>query len=113
MRLDHLLSKENCRSRTHGRSDRRLNKEVIVVQFLRNFVKFIEKVNREEGHTPWGCSSVGRAPALQAGGHGFESHHLHQRIGSANNLEVSSVKSKDITRWEREAKKKEERNKSL
>ena len=26
-----------------------------------------------------GCSSAGRAPALQAGGHGFESHHLHQR----------------------------------
>ena len=25
----------------------------------------------------WGCSSAGRAPALQAGGHGFESHHLH------------------------------------
>ena len=31
----------------------------------------------------WGCSSVGRAPALQAGGHGFESHHLHQRTKSA------------------------------
>ena len=29
-------------------------------------------------NNPWGCSSVGRAPALQAGGHGFESHHLHQ-----------------------------------
>ena len=28
-------------------------------------------------HLLWGCSSVGRAPALQAGGHGFESHHLH------------------------------------
>ena len=29
-----------------------------------------------------GCSSAGRAPALQAGGHGFDSHHLHQkRIG--------------------------------
>ena len=28
----------------------------------------------------WGCSSAGRAPALQAGGHGFESHHLHQGI---------------------------------
>ena len=28
----------------------------------------------------WGCSSVGRAPALQAGGHGFESHHLHHEI---------------------------------
>ena len=25
----------------------------------------------------WGCSSVGRAPALQAGGQGFESPHLH------------------------------------
>ena len=24
-----------------------------------------------------GYSSVGRAPALQAGGHEFESHHLH------------------------------------
>ena len=27
-----------------------------------------------------GCSSVGRAPALQAGGHGFESHHLHHGL---------------------------------
>ena len=26
---------------------------------------------------PWGCSSVGRAPALQAGGQEFESLHLH------------------------------------
>ena len=25
----------------------------------------------------WGCSSVGRAPRSQRGGHGFESHHLH------------------------------------
>ena len=31
-----------------------------------------------EGNLKRGCSSVGRAPALQAGGHGFESHHLHQ-----------------------------------
>ena len=28
----------------------------------------------------WGCSSVGRAPALQAGGQGFESLHLHHRL---------------------------------
>lgn len=28
-------------------------------------------------HRTWGCSSVGRAPALQAGGRGFESHHFH------------------------------------
>ena len=26
----------------------------------------------------WGYSSAGRAPALQAGGHEFESHYLHQ-----------------------------------
>jgi hypothetical protein len=26
----------------------------------------------------WACSSVGRAPALQAGGQGFESPHVHQ-----------------------------------
>ena len=28
----------------------------------------------------WGCSSVGRAPALQAGGRQFESDQLHQNI---------------------------------
>ena len=26
----------------------------------------------------WGCSSAGRAPALQAGGHRFDPVHLHQ-----------------------------------
>ena len=30
--------------------------------------------------TLWGCSSAGRAPALQAGGQGFESPHLHQGL---------------------------------
>ena len=29
---------------------------------------------------PRGCSSAGRAPALQAGGHRFESGHLHQHV---------------------------------
>ncbi len=29
----------------------------------------------------WGCSSAGRAPALHAGGHRFESVHLHQGEG--------------------------------
>ncbi len=28
----------------------------------------------------WGCSSVGRAPALQAGGRQFESDQLHQNL---------------------------------
>ena len=30
----------------------------------------------------WGCSSVGRAPALQAGGQRFEPAHLHQLLKS-------------------------------
>ena len=38
--------------------------------------------DREDNPKKWGCSSVGRAPALQAGGHGFESHHLHQSTES-------------------------------
>ena len=31
------------------------------------------------GNVRRGCSSAGRAPALHAGGHRFESVHLHQR----------------------------------
>jgi hypothetical protein len=30
----------------------------------------------------WACSSAGRAPALQAGGQGFESPHVHQNLTS-------------------------------
>ena len=37
-----------------------------------------------EGNLKRGCSSVGRAPALQAGGHGFESHHLHHGSETEN-----------------------------
>ena len=41
-----------------------------------------------------GCSSVGRAPALQAGGHEFESHHLHSDAkASVQNLE-NCIKNK-------------------
>ena len=36
------------------------------------------KYGEKQNPIKWGCSSAGRAPALQAGGHGFESHHLHQ-----------------------------------
>ena len=28
----------------------------------------------------WGCSSAGRAPALQAGGQRFDPAYLHQRL---------------------------------
>ena len=33
-----------------------------------------------------GCSSAGRAPALQAGGQEFDSPHLHHRAKEAKNL---------------------------
>ena len=33
-----------------------------------------------------GCSSVGRAPALQAGGHRFDSVHLHHRPNDAGRI---------------------------
>ena len=51
---------------------------------LEVFFKFVVQLSgfdkKKADNKPiiWGCSSVGRAPALQAGGHGFESHHLHQ-----------------------------------
>ena len=41
-------------------------------------LNFFRNARPEWVNNPWGCSSAGRAPALQAGGHGFESHHLHQ-----------------------------------
>ena len=38
---------------------------------------------RREAALGRGCSSVGRAPALQAGGHRFDSVHLHHRPNGA------------------------------
>ena len=44
-------------------------------------IAFFKKVRRKSKFPIiWGCSSAGRAPALQAGGHGFESHHLHHGV---------------------------------
>ena len=39
----------------------------------------------------WGCSSVGRAPALQAGGHEFESHHLHETMSHARFMKEANI----------------------
>ena len=46
------------------------------------------ETTREDRWLPdlWGISSVGRAPALQAGGHEFESRYLHSIIGNTENL---------------------------
>ena len=51
-------------------ADTEQSAELIVVQF--------SVTERSRSSPIWGCSSAGRAPALQAGGHGFDSHHLHQ-----------------------------------
>ena len=52
---------------------------------------------RQQVRHPWGCSSVGRAPALQAGGQGFESPHLHsearKRVSEAEAEEEAKVHS--------------------
>ena len=45
-----------------------------------------------------GCSSAGRAPALQAGGRRFESAHLHQHIDNRIGLNERSQESKSRRR---------------
>ena len=77
MRLDHLLSKElNVLSYTNCVS-------ILIVYFSMCFkstflyIRLILVINH---NLLWGCSSVGRASALQAGGQEFDSPHLHQSI---------------------------------
>ena len=50
--------------------------EQVAAGSLSTLFKSIE-YQKTERRKPWGCSSVGRAPALQAGGQEFESLHLH------------------------------------
>ena len=88
MRLDHLLSKETS-------SDKKVTCNILrsedadkmhfVIRFGRRNKAFQRgKVQLRAGipKPRWGCSSVGRAPALQAGGRQFESVHLHHRTKS-------------------------------
>ena len=55
----------------------------------------------------WGCSSAGRAPALQAGGHGFDSHHLHQSV--TPDSETSAKRVQRVPRRRGKQNKGEER----
>ena len=48
------------------------------------------------GADPWGRSSAGRAPALQAGGRRFESDRLHQRLVSRERIPLVAEKSNDL-----------------
>ena len=96
MRLDHLLSKEGkSRGWVYCLVIKELDSEkfpvlmrlgVTPVPIPNTMVKpqtadgtILETVweSRWVPESFWGCSSVGRAPALQAGGQGFESLHLH------------------------------------
>ena len=56
----------------------------------------------------WGCSSAGRAPALQAGGQEFDPPHLHQSAGKAlekkflfeeKKLYLENWTMKNLKRW--------------
>ena len=93
MRLDHLLSKEEEVKVVLLLSCQRLKikysgddaRRVTPVPIPNTLVKTDAADNtwlettREDRWLPdlWGISSVGRAPALQAGGHEFESRILH------------------------------------
>ena len=66
----------------------RIKGQVSIVQFS----GFLRR-NLEKSMIPkWGCSSAGRAPALQAGGQEFDPPHLHQ-VGKGMNLTSVSVKT--------------------
>ena len=80
MRLDHLLSKEDGEGKPAGlgrgrgrnrKSDRRSDSEG-------DWKALFNLEGTHPGKGTGGCSSDGRAPALQAGGRQFESVHLHQ-----------------------------------
>ena len=51
----------------------------------------------------WGCSSAGRAPALQAGGQGFDSPHLHQSASRQQNSGKTGTVWRDKGNSERTA----------
>ena len=73
MRLDHLLSMENRRK---SKTPVRAKEESSYCLVLRLLWEQLEKGRHLK---TWGCSSAGRAPALQAGGQEFDPPHLHQR----------------------------------
>ena len=55
------------------------------IRDIRKITKDVILVNNEVSTKIWGCSSAGRAPALQAGGQEFDPPHLHQRASEDEN----------------------------
>ena len=62
------------------------------IRDIRKITKDLILVNNEVSTEIWGCSSAGRAPALQAGGQEFDSPHLHQGTKEDEQLECRYVK---------------------
>ena len=76
MRLDHLLSKEKFIENMN-----RSYWSVVIDGFRLMLFNFEGPFEKVDNSSKWGCSSAGRAPALQAGGHRFDPVHLHQDEG--------------------------------
>ena len=94
MRLDHLLSMENVKSSHEGLRirDRQTTDVRHGVQYLIRCSIFSDPAEGHAAEEPRGCSSAGRAPALQAGGQEFDSPHLHQGTKEDEQLECRYVK---------------------
>ena len=75
---DHEIFSRRSRSRFDERSFKRARTELLLFNFQGSEAKKFVMIFEKETRMIRGCSSAGRAPALQAGGHGFDSHHLHQ-----------------------------------
>ena len=77
--LDHLLSRESDERSSRSRCFGQVKVSFSYCSILRALQK--ETSGKTKKRHPiamaWGYSSVGRAPALQAGGQGFESLYLH------------------------------------
>ena len=75
MRLDHLLSMEKVAVEIVPDFERETKDDEEKDSF--DCCSIFRDQRKKRTPETWGCSSVGRAPALQAGGQGFESLHLH------------------------------------
>ena len=74
---DHEIFSRGSRSRMDENVLSEASMELLLFNFRRSDEGDLE-IFETETTRKRGCSSAGRAPALQAGGHGFEPHHLHQ-----------------------------------
>ena len=84
MRLDHLLSRENRGKEVYHeprsiaeKSVTETKKNGIDVLFSSTYYAVLK--GRKDNFKMWGISSVGRAPALQAGGQRFDPANLHHK----------------------------------